>query len=215
MEKGIDTIVAWVGSRDEKILNYAVKLLKKGEPIVFPTDTVYGLGVNAINEEAVEKIYEVKKRPRNKWLPIGVLNMEMAEKYSYLTETAKTLFRRFQPGPLTIIVKKKKNVPDVVNPSNIALRVPNHWVPLFLIKKTKTPLIITSANITGQPPPTDAYSAFKMLKGEVSLILDGGETKIKKPSTVVDLTKGEIKVIREGIIKKEDILKVLNKEDAE
>jgi len=136
-----------------KVVKETVKVLLSCGVVVTPTDTCYGLMADIRNVRAVEKIYEIKKRPRNKPLPILVSSVEMAGKYGELDEVALELIRKFMPGPLTVVVKKKEAVPDIVNPINAALRIPNNKFVLAVVEGLGGAVTGTSANRSGDKPP--------------------------------------------------------------
>ncbi len=191
----------------EEICELASRYIKEGKLIVYPTDTLYGLGANALDEKAVKKVFEVKKRPLNKPLPIAVCNIKMMERYVYLNDIAKLLVKEFLPGALTLILRKKESIPDIVTSGleNVAVRIPDNDICLEIIKKSDLPITTTSANISGKMPPIDV----KEVEVEVDLIIDAGKLKERIPSTIVDVSSGEIKLVREGKIKFSDIMKVV------
>jgi len=187
----------------------ASKIVRRGGLVVYPTDTVYGLGCDPLNVEAVKRLFKAKGE-RKKPLPILVSDIEHVEKIAYLSERARRIAARFWPGPLTLVVPKKPALPDVVtcNLESVGVRVPRHDIALQLIHLSKGLLVGTSANKTGQKPPQTAYEAAEQLGKEVNVILDGGPTALGTPSTVVDLTSEKPKILREGPIRLEDILQV-------
>jgi len=194
---------------DPKIISTAARAIKEGLVIVYPTETVYGIGTNALDPKSVLKIFRIKERPLNKALPIAVSGTKMAEKLAFLTEEARKLMREFWPGPLTIILKKKSSVPVEVTGGgeSVGLRAPGHAVPLSIMKMTDLPLIATSANKHNQPNPETADEALTQI-GEVDLVLDAGKVK-GVPSTVIDLTKRPPVIIRDGPIPRTRIEELL------
>jgi len=194
---------------DPKIISTAARAIKEGLVIVYPTETVYGIGTNALDPKSVLKIFRIKERPLNKALPIAVSGTKMAEKLAFVTEEAKKLVREFWPGPLTIILKKKSSVPMEVTGGggSVGLRAPGHAVPLSIMKMTGLPLIATSANKHNQPNPETADEALTQI-GEVDLVLDAGKVK-GVPSTVIDLIKRPPVIIRDGPIPRTRIEKIL------
>jgi len=188
----------------------AADLIKKGGLVIYPTETCYGLGANALDEGAVKRVFDVKKRPLGKPIPIIVSDLEMWEKCAYINEPAKKLIEKFLPGPLTIALKKRDVIPDTVSVRSIAARIPSHPVALLLVKEAGVPITATSANISDRPPLYSAQKAFATFKKDVNLILDAGRLPRRRPSTVVDLTTGASPQIgREGPISAESVLKEL------
>jgi L-threonylcarbamoyladenylate synthase len=174
-------------------------LIKAGKVVVYPTDTVYGLGANALDSAAVHKIFKVKGRPTGTPIPVAVDGIKMADRLAVINSEAKKLIATFWPGALTLILPKKDIIPEIVTAGHLglALRAPDHQVPLMIIRKSKLPLIATSANLHGAPNCINAQEAAKQIGNHVDLILDGGPTT-DTASTVLDLTSEEPKVLREG-----------------
>ncbi|MEJ2738664.1 MAG: L-threonylcarbamoyladenylate synthase [Dehalococcoidia bacterium] len=192
---------------DDRITE-AAGIIKAGGLVAFPTDTVYGLGVNPFNREAVERIYLVKQRPGN--LPLPVLLPDRNEVYSVASEispAALSLMERFWPGGLTIILHKSAGFPDYATAKSvtIAVRVPDHIVPVMLMKKAGVPVIGTSANLSNLPSALTAQEVQKQLGGKVDLIVDGGKCPGGIESTLVDMTGPEPVIIREGAVSGEEI----------
>ncbi|MGV3463815.1 MAG: L-threonylcarbamoyladenylate synthase, partial [Heyndrickxia sp.] len=185
----------------------AANLLKQNEVVAFPTETVYGLGANAISDEAITKVYEAKGRPSDN--PLIVHIADFSQLYNLVLEipkTAEKLMEKFWPGPLTIIFKvKSKAVSKKVTAglNTVGIRMPDHPLALALIKAANLPIAAPSANSSGKPSPTTAGHVRDDLNGRISGILDGGETGIGVESTVVDCT-GEVPIIlRPGGVTKE------------
>jgi L-threonylcarbamoyladenylate synthase len=196
---------------DKKVIEAVVKSIRKGYTVIYPTDTVYGLGCNALDPKAVSKIFKIKRRPRNQALPIAVTNKRLAERFAFIDDQAKRLISVFWPGALTIIVKKRKIIPDETTAfhNTVGLRAPNHIVPQMIIKKLDLPLITTSANIHGKANPTSVKDVLSQIGREVDIILDGGKTISQSTSTVIDLTTSPPKILRKGEISKEKINEVI------
>jgi L-threonylcarbamoyladenylate synthase len=186
----------------------AVEILKNGGIVAFPTDTVYGLGGDVFNVRAVERIYRVKQRSRH--LPLPVLladSTQLADIVASVPETARYLMRRFWPGGLTLVLPKKDTLPDIITAGSnkVAVRIPDHVVPISLIRGLGAPIIGTSANISDKPSPVTAEEVEQQLDSQVDLIIDMGRCPGGLESTVVDVT-GEIPVIlRRGVISEEEI----------
>ena len=196
----METKVIKVTADDIEIINEAAKLIKAGEIIAFPTETVYGLGADGFNAEACQKIYEVKGRPNDKPLSLMVANREMIENIAEVTKFADILIKKFLPGPLTLILNKRDGS------STVGIRMPNNEITLALIKAANCPIAAPSANISGQTPPTTAHEVFKYFNGKIPLILDGGICTFGMSSTIVNLTSDYPKIIRSGAISESDIV---------
>jgi L-threonylcarbamoyladenylate synthase len=184
------------------------QIIKNGGLFVFPTETVYGVGALMSNRLAINKIYQLRKRPKNKALLILVSSFAMALKYIQKTSSqTKNNIEKLWPGPLTIIFKKRKNVPNFVtaNQKTVAVRVPENKFLLALIKKIGQPIVAPSANLSGGKSPITAQETFKNFLNKVDLILDGGKTKYQHESTILDLTGRKSKIIREGVIRKKQL----------
>jgi L-threonylcarbamoyladenylate synthase len=193
---------------EKEAITVAARILAEGGLVAFPTDTVYGVGVHAFQPDAVERIYVAKIRPRDKAVPIllaqaGDLPL-VAER---VTETAWLMAERFWPGGLTLVLPRKASVPDVVSAGGptVAVRVPDHPVPLALMAALGAPLAATSANLSGHPSPVTAQEVQAELGGRIELILDGGRCPGGIPSTVLDLTRDPPIVLRTGAIAAEEI----------
>lgn len=199
------------GRKGEKELKEAAEFIKAGGLVVYPTETVYGLGANPFNRIAVLKVFGAKHRPLDMPLSVAVSSLEEADKLVFVNEAARKLAGAFLPGPLTIILKKKARLPAELTSGTdkIGIRIPDHPVALRLIELAG-PITATSANITGQPAPTKAEEAKQQLGEDVDFVLDGGECAVKEPSTVVDIT-AEPKTLRIGAVPEQDIKKVLEK----
>ena len=186
----------------------ASRIVTSGGLVVYPTDTVYGLGCNPFNTEAVKRIFKVKGE-RDKPLPILASDVESIERIAFLSGKARKIATRFWPGPLTLVVPKKPVLPEIAtcNLNSVGVRIPKHDVALRLIHLSNGLLVGTSANKTGAKPPCTAQGVAEQLREEVDVILDGGTT-LGVSSTVVDFTQQKPKILREGPICLEEILKV-------
>ena len=199
-------------SADETAIRRAIQVLKGGGLVVFPTDTVYGVGAHAFMPKAVEKLYTAKIRPRDKAIPILLAKVEdLALVAEEIPEVAWELMERFWPGGLTLVLPKKAAVPDMVTAGqpNVAVRVPDHPVPRALIEGLGAPLAATSANLSGHPSPVTAEEVRAELGGRIELILDGGRCPGGIPSTVLDLTADPPAILRQGAIAAEKIKAIL------
>jgi len=197
-----------------KKIKLAAELLRKGGLVAFPTETVYGLGADALNPHAIAKIFEVKNRPRFDPLIVHINSLtEIRQLCLKADERAKKLMKRFWPGPLTFILPKSSRVPDIVTAglSNIAVRMPSHPVALELIKEAGIPIAAPSANPFGYLSPTTAEHVKEQIGEKVDLILDGGRCPIGVESTVIDLTEPEPFLLRSGGLPLEEIEQVIGK----
>lgn len=197
-------------------LQEATELLLQGEVVAFPTETVYGLGANALDSVACEKIFQVKGRPADNPLIVHVDSVESAKKLvSYWPSEAEICARRFWPGPLTIVLPKDKVIPEIISAGldTVGIRMPSHPIALALIKTTNVPLAAPSANISGKPSPTDGEHVWQDLKGKIPLILDAGKTDYGLESTVLDLSGTTPIILRPGGITLEQLVAELGSVD--
>ena len=178
-----------------------------GGLIAFPTDTVYGLGADAFNSTAVERIYEIKNRPKHQQFPLLIADIErLTALAGPIPEIAWFLARRFWPGGLTLVLSKKDSLPAyIASGPTIAIRVPNHLVCRALIQRLGNPIIGTSANTSGQPAALTAEEVRQQLGGKIDLIINGGKCPGGKESTIVDVTHEAPVILRQGIIPSHEI----------
>jgi L-threonylcarbamoyladenylate synthase len=196
----------------QKIFSEVAESLLKSEIIAFPTETVYGLGANAFDDEAVDKIYLAKGRPATK--PLAVLIADREQLSSLVEEIdAKSakLMESFWPGPLTIVMKHKPGLSPLITAglSTIGVRMPAHKVALAIIKATGVPLATPSANTSGGPSPTTAEQVYADLKGKIDGIVDGGSTGSGLESTVIDMTGDIPTILRPGGVSLEALQRVI------
>lgn len=193
-------------------LKLAAEELKQGRLVAFPTDTVYGAGCLAFDEAAVVRLYEVKQRRRDKPIPILVTGPEQLKLLAReVTPLAERLIERFWPGALTLILKRRPELPDAIcaGGDTIAVRMPGHVLTLALIQEVGSPLATTSANRSGHPSPLDAQQTLMNLNGRIDIILDAGPCPGGIDSTVVDATGEVAKVLRETAIPARQIREAL------
>lgn len=179
----------------------AANIIKQGGLVAFPTETVYGLGADAFNAEAVLALFEAKNRPLDNPPIVHVENSEDVYRLAqHVSAQAEKLMKEFWPGPLTLVFKHSKNVPDVTvaGLDTVAIRMPQHKVALALIKESGCPIAAPSANIAGKPSPTSAQHVFEDLNGRIDAILDGGPTRIGVESTVLDVSVEPPMLLRPG-----------------
>jgi L-threonylcarbamoyladenylate synthase len=195
-------------------LNKAKKILIKNKIIAVPTETVYGLAGNAYSNKSVKKIYNLKKRPKNNPLIIHYYNLNMLKKDAFLDNNFLKLYKKFSPGPLTFILRKKEKSKISkfanANLNTIAVRFPNNKVIRSLLKKLNFPLAVPSANISTGVSPTEPSDVIDEFKNKIKFILDGGKSRIGLESTVVNLC-GQINILRPGSINNAEITKVVGK----
>ena len=185
---------------DIAFIEEASGIIQEGGTVVFPTETVYGLGANALNEKAVKKIFEAKGRPQDNPLIMHVCSKDISEYVEDVPFLAQELMDKFWPGPLTIILNKKSVVPDITSAGlkSIGIRMPDNEVALRLIELSKVPIAAPSANISGRPSPTDVKRCIEDLSGRVDYIIGGGQSEVGLESTIVDYTTNPPLVLRPG-----------------
>lgn len=186
--------------QDEKTIEKAAKVIKEGGTVVFPTETVYGLGANALDEEAVKKIFIAKGRPQDNPLIVHVASKQIGDIVEEIPKIAEDIMDKFWPGPITIILNKKAIIPDVTsaNLKSVGIRMPSNEIALKLIKLSKNPIAAPSANISGRPSPTDVQRCIEDLDGRVDYILGGKECKVGLESTIIDCTVEPPVILRPG-----------------
>ena len=191
----------------EKIKEPA-QAIKQGNLVLFPTETVYGIGANALDEKAVKKIYEAKGRASDNPLIAHISNLEMLKKLvTEIGKTEKKLIEKFWPGPLTIIFNKSNIVPNIITAGleTVAIRMPSNEIAKRLIEYSGVPIAAPSANISGKPSGTVVEDILEELDGKVEYIIDGGMVDIGLESTVIRVIDGKVHILRPGKITKEDI----------
>lgn len=194
-----------------EVIMKAANVVKSGGVIVYPTDTVYGLGADPLNERAVLRVFKVKERSLSKPLPVLISNLHVGRSFGEFNDRALKLAKRFWPGPLTIVVRKKEHIPSIITGGRegIGLRIPNYKVTLKLIELCGGAIIGTSANKSGFKASKSAEEALRILNGKVDLILDAGPSPGGVPSTIVDITQDVVKITRIGPISPQEIEKTL------
>lgn len=199
---------------DEQALKKIVRIVDDGGVIAFPTETVYALAADASNPEAVEKIYALKGRASDKPLPVLVGDIYQAKRIVEFDDRAKKLALILFPGPITIVLRTKpySNLAKNINQNlgTVGIRMPNSIPALKILQAVGRPLVGTSANISNSDSSTDAYQVLSYFDNRIDLLVDKGETEIGIPSTIVDLTTDEVKILREGSILKQKILEILD-----
>ena len=188
----------------------AAKLVLAGRLVAYPTDTVYGLGCNPFDKNAVDRLIQAKQRPKGA-LPILVNSMGSAKKLAEFSKAAMNLAGTYWPGPLTLVLPMRAQLPSAVTDDSpfVGLRIPRHEIALNLAEECGGQIIGTSANLSGQPASTSAEQVLEQMGDMIDLILDGGPSPRGKESTVVKVLGGTIDVLREGVISRDDVLKAL------
>jgi len=195
----------------EEAVRRAAELLRAGEVVALPTETVYGLAANALDEKAVAKIFQVKGRPSNNPIIVHVARNDMAKNcVREFPASAKKLSRSFWPGPLTLVLPRAKNIPDVVTAGGetVGIRWPSHPFIQAVIRECGFPLAAPSANLSNQISPTNAAHVRAQLGGKIPLIVDGGQSQVGIESTVLDLTVSPPEILRPGMIHAESLAAV-------
>lgn len=185
----------------EEAISRAAEIIRKGGLVAFPTETVYGIAANFSDAKAVDKLYEVKARPRNKPFTVHISDARMMRDMGCAIDgrTAR-IIKKFWPGPLTILLKSDTG-------GKIGFRMPANKIALLLIKEAGVPVIAPSANLSGNRAPDTGAEVLRQLDGRIDMLLDAGPTEVGVESTVLDLTVTPPEILREGAIKKEELLK--------
>ncbi|MDH7601127.1 MAG: L-threonylcarbamoyladenylate synthase [Armatimonadota bacterium] len=197
---------------DKESINVAADAIRRGDLVIFPTETVYGLAADALCETAVQKVFDAKGREERNPLPVQIPDVsELSEVARQIPEAAFALAARFWPGPLTLVLFKNKRISRLVTggTDKIGVRIPNHPVALTLLRNVARPIVATSANLSGQPPAVTAEQAAEPLKQHVAIVLDAGRCQISVPSTVLDITVQPARILRLGAISREAIESVI------
>lgn len=186
--------------KDIKFIEEAAQVIKNGGIVAFPTETVYGLGANALNENSVKKIFVAKGRPQDNPLIVHVSSKDVSGLVKKVPEVAEKLINKFWPGPLTIILEKKDIIPNVTsaNLNTIGIRMPNSEIALKLIELSEKPIAAPSANISGRPSPTEVERCVEDLNGRVEYIIGGESSDIGVESTIIDCTVNPPMILRPG-----------------
>lgn len=193
---------------DPESIAASAEIIRSGGLVAFPTETVYGLGANAMDAQAVARIFAAKGRPASDPLIVHISRLEQVERLARnFSPAARTLAEAFWPGPLTLILPRQPEVPSLVTSGldSVAVRIPDHPVALSLIEAAETPIAAPSANRFGHTSPTTAAHVYHDLAGKVDIILDGGSTKIGVESTVLDISTSPVRILRPGGVTREMI----------
>ena len=190
--------------------DFAATDVRSGKLIVYPTDTVYGIGADIYNQAAVKSLYLAKNRPFDMALSVAVADRRMLEKVAVLNEYAEKLVDAFLPGPLTIIIQKQEDVPDIVTAGShkVGVRIPDHPMAVEIAKRAG-PIVATSANTHSKPDAVNVDMAVNAFGGSVSTYIDCGPSPLGKPSTIIWIKDKEYEIIRQGSITEDMIKEVL------
>lgn len=207
-------IYNWSENINENELDNCIEVLMNGGIVIFPTETVYGIGTNAYCEKSVEKIYEIKERPEEKPLSILVSNVNEISKYAIINNSMEEqIIKNFMPGPITIILEKRPEVFNYITSgkNTIGIRIPDNKIVLKILEALKLPIVAPSANISGHPSGIELNEILPDFENKVDICIDGGKSELSESSTIVQVVDNEIKVLRQGKILKQDIENILNK----
>ena len=184
---------------DQEKIEQAAGIIRKGGIVAFPTETVYGLGADFLNKQAVDRIFKVKKRPKGKPLTVQIQDIASLEELACdIPAFAYQLISRFWPGPLTLVFRAKEK-------GTIGVRIPNNRVARSLIKASQTPLVVPSANLSGEPAAQTADEVLQTFDGLIEMVIDAGRVELGVASTVADLSVSPYRILREGAICQKDI----------
>lgn len=197
-------------SDNDDWIQYAAEVFASGGLVAFPTDTVYGLGADPFQPDAVVKIYQVKKRPADKSIPVLLgAREDLSKVVRKVPAAAAKLMQAFWPGALTLVLEKQPAIPTVVSSTHtIGVRIPDHQIAQQLLRSVG-PLAVTSANLSGEPEANEATQVLDQIGGSFDLLIDAGRTAGARPSTVVDCTIQPVVIIREGPVSREEIFSFL------
>jgi len=194
-------------------LSKAIAALRRGQIIVYPTDTLYGLGADIFNDDAVEKVFKIKKRKKTNPLSVAVANLKQIEKIAYVDDKSRCLIKTFLPGKLTIVLRKKNIVSDLVTGGldKIAIRIPDNKIALTLLSKFG-PITATSANIHDKKPPVNIDDiSMQFSVSDIAVYIDDGKLD-GRPSTIIDMSQKPFKIIRKGAISEKEIMDAISYE---
>ena len=210
----MQTYIDFRNEIDYEKLKEAANLIKNGKLVVFPTETVYGIGTNGLDKNAIKKLYAAKRRPLSKPINLLVSDIKMIEKVAKnISDMEYKLMKAFFPGPLTIILNKKDIVPDILtaNGSTVGVRMPEGKIARELVKCADVPIAAPSANISGKPSGTNLQDIQKDFEKSVDCYIDGGESKLGIASTIAKVVNNIPHILRVGSISKEEIEKIAGK----
>ncbi len=197
----------------KEAIEEAVRIIQKGGVIIFPTDTVYGLGADATNGSAVGRVFRIKKRPEGKPVPIIISDLEMARKLAYFDKKTEEILLSIWPGPVTALLQKRAILPEAVanGMPTIALRIPDYKITHYMVVQCGVPIVATSANVSGQPASNKLEDVLNQFAKEPKpdLVLDAGNLKFSEPSTILDLSRGKPIITRVGVVNKKKLFDII------
>ena len=195
-------------ANERDAIHYLSRAVQAGKLIIMPTDTVYGIGCDAFNADAIDELYEVKRRSGAKAIPVLLAEVNQLPRIAAtIPDTARSLISRFWPGPLTIILPKNPNLPaNISSNENIAVRIPDHALTRSVIRMAGGAMAVTSANLSGQAAAINGDEAMRYFDGIVTAVLDDGDSPQKMASTIVDCSGDSLKILREGPISAHELL---------
>lgn len=202
-----ENVTRLLRSGDTASIAETARLIQEGKVVVFPTDTVYGVGVHAFHAPAIRKLYSIKGRSAEKGIPILLADLpDLAKVANSIPPRAWILMERFWPGPLTIIVPRHPDLPEAISPNgNIAVRIPDHGIARDVIRAAGGAVATTSANLSGQKPAQSGHEALTSLNGRVAAVLDDGPSPGNLASTIVDCTSARPVILRQGPLSAVDL----------
>jgi L-threonylcarbamoyladenylate synthase len=192
----------WLIAGQPGAIEQAADLLKQGQVVAFPTDTLYGIAADPFNQAAIEKLFAVKNRPQEKGIPILLADLQDLDKVAQeVPPTAQSLINQYWPGALTLVVPKHPRLPSIISSNEgVAVRIPDHEISRAFIRAAGGAVAATSANLSGERPAQNAAEAFEAMNGLIAAVLDGGPVQHGQGSTVLDCMSDPPKVLREGPI---------------
>ena len=204
----------WLQAGQPKAIQKTADLLKQGLVVAYPTDTLYGVGVDAFNSAAIERLYQVKGRSLEKGIPVLLADLADLDKVTdYVSAVARSLIEQYWPGQLTLIVPKKPTLPANISPNTgIAVRIPDHEISRAFIRAAGGVVATSSANRSGEQPARNAAEAFEAMNGRIAAVLDGGPVHFGQASTVLDCMSDPPKVLREGPITVKNLSRLMAKQ---
>ena len=203
----------WTNKINEDELKIVTQALNEGKLIVFPTETVYGIAGNGLTLSVVNNLYQAKKRDYSKPFTLMVNDITKIKDIAYVSENEEKVIKKFMPGPITLILKKKDCISNLVtaNSDTVGVRIPNHAIALSILKSVDYPLATSSANISGSVNNSNIEDIINDLENYVDIFIKGNISSNLLASTVVEIKNNEVNILRNGIISKENIEEVIRK----
>lgn len=203
----------WTNKINEDELKIVTQALNEGKLIVFPTETVYGIAGNALNVEVIDKLFQAKKRDYSKPFSLMLSDINKIKNIAYVSENEEKVIKKFMPGPITLILKKKDCISDLATASRdtVGVRIPDHFIALSILKSIDYPLATSSANISGRSNNSDITDIINDLENYVDIFIKGNISSNLLASTVAQIKDNEVNILRSGIISEYDIEEVIRK----